>query len=135
MKATLHLFLASLCLSLFLSAVHAADTTAPKPKHVDVTGATQLLETNKSVIILDIRTEEEFKDGHIPKAVNIDYLDRTFGEKLDKLDKSKPYLVHCAAGGRSTKSLEQFKAKGFTNIYHLDGGLNAWQSSQKPVTK
>lgn len=127
--------IAVLTSGLLLAAGQAADTSAPKAKHVDAAGASKLIETNNAVVVLDIRTEEEFKDGHIPRAVNIDYLDKTFGEKIDKLDKSKPYLVHCASGGRSTKSLEKFQAKGFTNIYHLDGGFNAWQSSNKPVTK
>ena len=135
MKATLRLLFAILPLGLLLTSAQAAETAAPKAKHVDVAGAAKLIETNKDVVILDIRTEDEFKDGHLAKAVNIDYLDKTFGDKIAKLDKDKTYLVHCAAGGRSTKSLEQFKAKGFKNIYHLDGGYGAWEAAGKPVTK
>ncbi len=131
----LRLLVAPLALGLAFTTAHAAETAAPKAKHVDVAGAAKLLETNKNVVVLDIRTEDEFKDGHLPKAVNIDYLDKSFGEKIAKLDKEKTYLVHCAAGGRSTKSLEQFKAKGFKNIYHLDGGYGAWEAAGKPVTK
>ncbi len=132
---SLRLLIAPLVLGLALTFAHAAETAAPKAKHVDAAGAAKLLETNKEVVVLDVRTEDEFKDGHIAKAVNIDFLDESFAEKISKLDKSKTYLVHCAAGGRSTKSLSKFSAKGFTNIYHLDGGLSAWEAAGKPVTK
>jgi phage shock protein E len=132
---SLRLLIAPLALGLTVSALSAAEPAAPKAKHVDATAAAKLLETNKEVVVLDIRTEEEFKDGHIAKAVNIDYLDNSFTDKISKLDKSKTYLVHCASGGRSGKSLSKFSAQGFANIYHLDGGLSAWQTAGKPVTK
>lgn len=132
---SLRLLTISLSFAALCPTIHAAEPAKSDVKHVDAAGAAKLIETNKDIVVLDIRTEEEFKDGHIAKAQNIDFLDRSFGEKLDKLDKSKPYLVHCASGGRSTKSLSQFKAKGFTNIYHLDGGFSAWEAAGKPVTK
>lgn len=115
--------------------LQAAETVATHIQHVDPKGAAKLIETNKEVVILDIRTPAEFESGHIDKAVNVDFFDKSFGEKIQKLDKSKTYLVHCAAGSRSTKSLEQFKAKGFKEIYHLDGGFSAWQSAGQPVKK
>ncbi len=132
---TLRLLIAPLVLGLGLSSATAAETAVPRTKHVDAAGAAKLLEAKPDVVILDIRTGEEFKDGHLAKAVNIDFYDKAFGEKIDKLDKDKTYLVHCAVGGRSTKSLDQFKAKGFKNIYHLDGGYKAWEAAGKPVTK
>jgi len=138
MKAILlsfRLLIASLILGIAVTALTAAEPAKSAAKHVDATAAAKLLETNKEVVVLDVRTEDEFKDGHIAKAVNIDFLDESFAEKISKLDKSKTYLVHCAAGGRSTKSLSKFSTKGFTNIYHLDGGLSAWEAAGKPVTK
>ena len=56
-------------------------------------------------------------------------------KELQKLDKSRAYLVHCASGRRSTKSLETFKDLRFQSIYHLDGGIRAWQKAGQPVTK
>jgi phage shock protein E len=119
----------------FTAPIHAADASATKIQHADAKAAAKLIETNKELVILDIRTPSEFADGHIDKAVNVDFYDKAFGEKIGKLDKSKTYLVHCAAGGRSTKSLDQFKAKGFTNVVHLDGGFNAWKEAGQPVKK
>jgi len=84
--------------------------------------------------VLDVRTPEEYAKGHIDGATNIDFNDDSFKEALAKLDRSKPYLVHCAAGGRSAKTRELMKSLGFKNIFHLEGGLNAWQKAGGPVT-
>ena len=89
----------------------------------------------KKVTVLDVRSPEEYAEGHIDQAVNLDFLDDTFESKVAKLDKAKPYLVHCAGGGRSTNSLEVFKKLGFTNITHLDGGLKAYTKAGGAVTK
>jgi rhodanese-related sulfurtransferase len=90
----------------------------------------------KKVTVLDIRTPEEFGEGHIAGAKNLDFLKSTeFEAKLKELDKSKPYLVHCQSGGRSSRSLKVFKKLGFETIYHLDGGLGGWQAAGKPVEK
>lgn len=132
---SLRLLLAAGILPLTATPLHAAEPAATRVRHVNPEGAATLLGTKKDVVVLDIRTPKEFKGGHIDKAVNIDFHDKNFSEQLDKLDKSKTYLVHCASGGRSTKSLELFKAKGFKDIYHLDGGFNAWETAGKPVSK
>lgn len=84
--------------------------------------------------VLDVRTPKEYAKGHIAGATNIDFNGDSFKEALAKLDKSKPYLVHCAAGGRSAKTRELMKSLGFKNIIHLDGGLTAWQKAGGPVT-
>lgn len=131
----LSLLFATASFSTFTPPAQAAETAPPQVQHADPKAAAKLIETNKDVVILDIRTPAEFEDGHIDKAVNVDFYDKTFGEKIAKLDKSKTYLVHCAAGGRSTKSLAQFKSQGFTNVVHLDGGLNAWKEAGQPVKK
>lgn len=122
------------------SPVSAAETIQQRqsglvPKHVNAEGADKLLKANKDVVVLDIRTADEFSDGHLIGAKNIDFYAKDFGQKLGGLDKARTYLVHCAGGGRSTKSLEQFKKLGFKSVYHLDGGFNAWEEAGKPVAK
>ena len=69
------------------------------------------------------------------RAKNVDFNDKTFSELVGKLDKTKPYLVHCAAGGRSGKSLEIFKQLGFKKIIHLDDGYRGWTKAGNPVVK
>ena len=73
--------------------------------------------------------------GHLAGAKNIDYLDSSFAQKLAELDKSKTYLLHCASGGRSTRSLEVFKTQNFSSILHLNEGFKAWSAAGKPVEK
>lgn len=102
--------------------------------HVDANGAEKLIKEGK-VTVIDVRTPDEYKEGHIAGAKQVDFTENDFEEQISKLDKSKAYLVHCAAGNRSSNSLEVFQKLGFSTIYHLDGGLKAWQAAGKPVEK
>ncbi len=103
-------------------------------KRVDVDEFDKLRADKKNVV-LDVRTESEFKAGHIPGAVNIDVNAATFDEKVAKLDKSKTYLVHCAAGGRSAKASKKLEGMGFKELYDLAPGFKGWEKAGKPVEK
>src|SRR6267142_2803340 len=132
----------SLCRTLFafgvamcLQSANAADISAPPPvKHVDARSAQKLL-SHTNLVILDIRTPEEFKSFHIAGATNIDFHGSNFEQRVSSMDKSKTYLVHCASGGRSTQSLKIFQKHDFQSIYHLDGGINGWKNAGLPVEK
>jgi phage shock protein E len=125
------LFLVVVGLFVFVAGVFAGDLPVTP---VDAAGAAALI-AEKKVTVLDVRTAEEFSKGHIQGAKNVDVLDDSFESGLNKLDKTQPYLVHCASGGRSTRSLEVFKKLGFTKVYHLEGGLRAWTSAQQPLVE
>ena len=103
-------------------------------EHVDADGAAKLI-ADKKAVVLDVRTPKEYEAGHIAGAKLIDFNAADFAKKLGELDKNKTYLVHCAAGGRSTKSLEVFKKLEFKSVVHLDGGFKAWEKAGKPVEK
>ncbi len=115
----------------------AAAKQATIIEHVDAAGAAKLLSANTdtNIVVLDVRTPREFAGGHIAGATNLDYNSDRFPVELGKFDRRKTYLVHCAAGGRSTKSLEVFKKLGFSKVVHLDGGFSAWEAAGKPVAK
>jgi rhodanese-related sulfurtransferase len=118
-----------------LLSASAADNPGPAPiKHVDPKNAQKLL-SQTNVVILDIRTPEEFKSYHIAGATNIDFNSSDFERHINSLDKSKNYLVHCASGGRSTRSLKIFQKHDFQSVYHLDGGISAWKDAGLPVEK
>lgn len=104
-------------------------------KHVDAAGASKALADNKQLLVLDVRSPAEFAEGHIAGAKNLDFNGGKFAEELGALDRNQPYLVHCAAGGRSTRSLEIFKQLGFKSVIHLDGGINAWNAAGQPTQK
>jgi len=87
------------------------------------------------VVALDVRTSEEFAEGHIAGATNINFMAKDFAIQAGKLDRDKVYLVYCAVGGRSKRCLPQLQKLGFKQIYHFDGGFSAWQEAGKPVAK
>ncbi len=135
--------LAALAAAAFVSTglfpANAAEPAQPRNKteavqHVDPKQAEKLI-ANKSVVVLDVRTPEEFKQGHIAGAKNIDFQAPDFETRVDSLDKSKSYLVHCASGGRSTRCLPLLKKHEFQSVYHLDGGMKAWEKEGLPVEK
>lgn len=95
--------------------------------------AVELIASEDGCVVLDIRTPEEYAEGHIKGAVNIDYRAESFKEELGKLDAAVPYMVHCGSGGRSTSSLPVFEELGFRKVYHLAEGLGAWEAVGNPV--
>lgn len=117
--------------------VRAANVAArqqPVIKDVSVAEAEKIIqETN--VVVLDVRTPNEFRAGHIRGATNVNFYDRSFREQLQSLDKSRKYLVHCAVGGRSAKAVKSMQELGFTNIYHLEAGMKGWENAKKPVVR
>lgn len=89
---------------------------------------------NPKIVILDVRTPEEFAEGHVQGAVNVDYRSADFAAKVDKLDKTKSYEVYCKSGRRSGESVKLMKEKGF-NAASVTGGILEWQSKGFPMEK
>lgn len=116
-------------------AASASVAEATAVQHVDAAGAKKLLADPGKVVVLDVRTPEEFAGGHLAGAKNLDFNQPSFRDELSKLDRDATYLVHCAAGGRSTRSLTRFKELGFKSVIHLDGGYNGWVQAGQPVEK
>lgn len=84
----------------------------------------------KDAIVLDVRTAEEFKAGHLPNAINIDVQQEDFKQQLANLNKNKMYLIYCKSGRRSEKALKTFFAEGFKKAYHLKEGYVNWQGEK-----
>jgi rhodanese-related sulfurtransferase len=83
-------------------------------------------------IILDVRTVEEFQEGYILDATNIDILKgQGFIYELECLNKNKNYYVYCKAGGRSAQACSIMKELGFQNAYNLIGGIMNWDGDVK----
>jgi len=89
----------------------------------------------KNFIIIDIRTPGECKSGHIENTINLNYYSKTFKDELDKLDRSKTYLIYCRTGGRSGMALDTMKKLGFTKVYNMLGGITQWEAEGLPITK
>ena len=80
-------------------------------------------------VLLDVRTAEEFAAGHLPGAVNIDVESPDFAAGIASLDPGKPYALYCRSANRSKVAMTAMQAAGFTNLYDLAGGINAWKSA------
>jgi thioredoxin len=85
------------------------------------------------VQLIDVRTPEEFKKGHLFKAVNIDFESREFEKQISTLDKSKPVFLYCISGGRSAEAAAVLFRDGFKETYVLLGGYLKWTKTAKPV--
>ena len=125
----------------FLIATATAEETRIKPVpvvHLDAGEASEVMaraDKEKRPRGIDIRTLDEFKEGHLAGAIHIDFFKEDFAVRIQKLDRKKPYLIHCQSGGRSSRSLALWAKLGFRKIYHLDGGLLAWKKAGLPVVR
>ena len=76
--------------------------------------------------IVDVRTSEEVALGKIEGAINFNFYDSDFEDKMSTLIKDKPVMVYCKAGGRSGKTAAMLKDLGFLEVYDLEGGYSNW---------
>lgn len=89
-----------------------------------------------SAPIIDVRSPEEFANGHLQNARNINWNGSDFDAQISKFDKSQPILVYCLSGGRSGSAASQMRSQGFKEVYELNGGIMKWSASNLPlVTK
>ena len=85
------------------------------------------------LVVLDIRTPEEFNEARLANAINVDYYDADFAEQLDGLDKNDPYVMYCRTGNRSSDAVKTMKDLGFVEVYEIDGGIVNWYDSGFPI--
>lgn len=123
------LLLALLC----LISIHTYSQKKAEPRKVDAATFQSILETEKSVQLIDVRTPEEFSAGHIEDAVNINIYDPEFLVRLNSLNKKKPVLVYCKGGGRSADAAAQMKLMGFKNVVELQQGIMGWEKENRPI--
>ena len=90
---------------------------------------------NANFSIIDIRTPKEFESGHIENASLIDFYSKDFLKDMDKLDKSKIYLIYCRSANRSTKALNLIKDMGFTSLYNMGRGIKGWAQKGYKIVK
>ncbi|HSI90136.1 MAG TPA: rhodanese-like domain-containing protein [Adhaeribacter sp.] len=95
--------------------------------------AKELIETKKEVVILDVRTPEEFHSGHVDGAINLDFYAPDFDQKLANLDKETPYLIYCASGNRSGQTTAKMEKQDFKNIYNSQAGFTELKSEGVPT--
>lgn len=81
-------------------------------------------------VLLDVRTPQEFAEGHLPGAVNIDVESADFPDRVvAELDPAKAYAVYCRSANRSKVAMTTMQSLGFSQLFDLDGGIKAWQAA------
>ncbi len=103
-------------------------------KHVSATEATQMINHQKAQII-DVRTEQEFAQGHIRQSKSLPLQSLPSLLTNAKLKQDKPVLIVCASGMRARRAAAVLTKEGFTDVAILDGGLKTWLDAQLPLVK
>ncbi len=115
-----------LLVALFIGLASCKESPETEIKVVSPEEMKSLIEMD-DVQLVDVRTAEEHESGYIGKSQNIDFRSPDFENQISKLDKKKPVLVYCQAGGRSAKCAQKLKDAGFEKVYDLSGGITKWK--------
>jgi phage shock protein E len=89
--------------------------------------------TEPDVIILDVRTPEEFASGHIEGALNIDFNSGDFANEITRLNPSENYAIYCRSGSRSGQAASIMHKAGFHDVSNLNGGVIDWTNAGLPL--
>ena len=95
--------------------------------------AATIADPPEDLVILDVRTPEEFAEGHIEGAVMVDFYSDTFDAELAALDPNVPYVVYCRSGNRSGQTIAKMEQLGFQSVEDIDGGVVAWAGAGLPL--
>lgn len=122
------------------SAAPAADAggesaAAPGVVLVSAEEAQAVLESRSEVVTLDVRTPQEFAEGHLADAQLLDYTSGEFAARLGELPTDATYVLYCRSGNRSAGAAELMRQAGFTEVYEVDGGILAWEAAGLPVER
>ena len=120
----------------FLSCAQNKKKDAKKSNDiVEVISIEELENAASTIQLIDVRTPEEYNEGFINNAKNINVKDDDFIILTSKLDKNKPVYVYCKMGARSGKAAAQLKEAGFVKIYNFKGGMKQWKAEGKKISK
>ena len=89
-------------------------------------------QSSNDYLLLDVRTEEEFAQGHIEGALNISHTEII--NRLEDIPKDKDLIIYCRSGKRAGVAAKLLAKNGYKNLFHLDGDMNGWISNQRPVS-
>lgn len=122
-----------LTLSVLASAC-SSDTTTQSIELVPPADAAQVIADDPAgLVVLDIRTPEEFNEARLADAIMVDFYADDFEAQLDTLDKDVPYVMYCRSGNRSSEAVKTMKDLGFVEVYEIDGGIVNWYDQGYPI--
>jgi thioredoxin 1 len=108
--------------------------TSEGQKTISIDEFEQKLSSTSQAQLVDVRTPDEFGQGHLKSATNANWRNSTeFQQKTTSLDKSKPIFVYCLAGGRSREAATYLVQQGFKEVYDMKGGFMSWSGANKTI--
>lgn len=130
-----HYFSISL-ITLTLLFIFSCSNTEPTKGYALLSPAefSSTIQKTADATIIDVRTPEEYANGHLIHAKNINWNGSDFEKQISLLDTSKPVFIYCLSGGRSSDAARKLISMGFSKIYELDGGILKWRSAEFPET-
>jgi len=124
MKTSLLQRLATISFLSFLSVA----CSPSEPRSITVNSATELMLEQQAVMV-DVREQDEWNEAHIHGAIHIPLGQLKARSSELNAYKNSPLIVQCRSGRRSKEGYQILESAGFTNLYNLDGGINAWTAS------
>ena len=120
------IFVALLCTTAFSEEPGPATAPSISPAELDMQR-----KSGVAPVVVDVRTSEEYAVGHIPGAVNIPF--DQVAERIGQVDAPYGVALYCMVGPRARKGESALLASGYKNVFHIEGGLAAWQAAGLPV--
>lgn len=90
---------------------------------------------NPDFAIIDVRTPEEYAEGHIENAANIDFRADNFEDRIGELDRDKTYVIYCRSGVRSAGARDVMEELGFKEVYNVLEGITGWTDAGFPIVE
>lgn len=112
-----------------------ASATAVTPVTLLAPAEAQELIAGGDVAVLDVRTPEEFAEGHVAGATLIDFYAPDFAERIAALDRDATYVVYCRSGNRSSQATALMAERGFPAVSDVEGGVLAWEAAGLPLER
>jgi len=121
----------SLLGALLAVAAFAEDPATTLAPSIGVTELSAQRESGPAPVVIDVRTPEEYAAGHVPGAINIPF--DQVAERIGEVDAPHGVALYCMMGPRARKGESALLAAGYESVFHLEGGLAAWQAAGLPV--
>ncbi len=123
---------AALVLGACGSGPQASNTEGELPMNISVKDLAARLESDKSLMVLDVRSPEEYtQDGHVPGSVLIPLPELAM--RLNEVPKDRPVACFCRSGNRSQVACDMLRQQGYTNVTNVLGGIGAWRGANLPT--
>ena len=108
---------------------------AETPRIDQATLLQRMAQNDQRLVILDVRTSQEYAAGHVPGAINIPYTHLPARASVLAAAGDKDIVLYCKTGVRAERAATRLREHGFTRLLHLDGDMKKWEENERPVEK